>query len=122
MFVNIIRNAVDAMPEGGTLHVKSVKKGATVEISFADTGIGMPEETLDKLFSPLVTTKAQGMGFGLAICKRIVDAHQGKIAVKSVEGKGSTFTIVLPLEPKLNGDEVSWIKLSESLSSTTMKT
>ncbi len=122
VFINIIRNAVDAMPEGGTLHIASVQKDGNVEISFADTGIGMPEETLGKLFSPLITTKAQGMGFGLAICKRIVDAHQGRITVQSVEGKGSTFTVILPIEPKVTGEDVAWIKLSESLLSTTTKT
>jgi len=123
VFINIIRNAVDAMPDGGTLQIKSAQTDGTVEISFADTGVGMSEETLSKLFLPLVTTKAQGMGFGLAICKRVVEAHQGKITVQSVEGKGSTFTVTLPIEPKLKEeDELSWKKLSESLWSTTMKT
>jgi signal transduction histidine kinase len=123
VFINIIKNAVDAMPEGGTLRIKSIQTGGNVEISFADTGIGISEETLDKLFSPLVTTKAQGMGFGLAICKRIVEEHQGKITAQSVEGKGTTFTIIIPIEPKLkDGDEASWINLPESLLSTTTKT
>ncbi|MCJ7762510.1 ATP-binding protein [Candidatus Bathyarchaeota archaeon] len=123
VFINIIKNAIDAMPEGGTLQIKSVQTNGNVEISFADTGIGMSEETLGKVFSPLITTKAQGMGFGLAICKRIVDVHQGRITVQSVEGRGSTFTVILPIEPKLkDGDEVSWINLPESLLSTTTKT
>ena len=123
VFMNIIKNAVDAMPTGGTLQIKSTEKKGNVEVSFADTGIGMPEETLGKLFSPLVTTKAQGMGFGLAICKRIVEAHQGKITVQSVEGKGSTFTVIVPIEPKVkDGGEATWINLPESLLSTTTKT
>ncbi len=117
VFINIIKNAVDAMPEGGTLQIKSAQKDGNVEISFADTGIGMSKETLGKLFSPLVTTKAQGMGLGLAICKRMIDAHQGRITVQSVEGKGSTFTVILPIEPKLkDADEFAWTKLPESLS------
>ena len=68
-----------------------------VEIVFADTGIGIPEETMQKLFTPLFTTKAQGMGFGLAICKRIIEAHGGTIKVKSKVNKGTTFTLRLPL-------------------------
>lgn len=68
--------------------------------TFADTGCGIPKELLPKIFTPLVTTKAQGMGFGLAICKRIIDAHGGNIAVESHVGKGTTFTLTLPIEPE----------------------
>jgi PAS domain S-box-containing protein len=120
VFVNIVKNAIDAMPDGGTLRIKSSKRDASVEISFADTGVGMSKETLAKLFSPLVTTKAQGMGFGLAICKRVVEAHQGRITVQSVKGKGSTFTLTLPIEPKTKDEgEATWIDLPEPLLSTT---
>jgi PAS domain S-box-containing protein len=106
VFINIIRNAIDAMPKGGTLQIKSIQTDDNVEISFADTGIGMSEEMLSKLFSPMVTTKAQGMGFGLAICKRIVEAHGGKITVETVLRKGSTFTVAMPINPGLaNGGE-----------------
>jgi signal transduction histidine kinase len=73
-----------------------------VEFSFKDTGLGMSDQTKSKLFMPLFTTKAQGMGFGLAICKRIVEAHGGKITVESALGKGTTFTVSLPIEQKLN--------------------
>jgi PAS domain S-box-containing protein len=122
-FINLIKNAVDAMPEGGTLQVKSTQANGNVEISFSDTGIGMSEETLEKLFTPLMTTKAQGMGLGLAICKRIVEAHQGKISVQSVEGKGSTFTLTIPIEPELkDGGEKAWQVLSESSLSMTTRT
>jgi signal transduction histidine kinase len=72
-----------------------------VEISFADTGTGIPEETMQKLFTPLFTTKAQGMGFGLAICKRIIEAHGGTITVKTELNKGTTFTIALPIKSKM---------------------
>ncbi|MEM2099008.1 MAG: PAS domain S-box protein [Candidatus Bathyarchaeia archaeon] len=115
VFANIIKNAVEAMPEGGILHVKSTKANDNVEISFTDTGIGISKETLPKLFSPLVTTKAQGMGFGLAICKRIIDAHGGTIIVQTEEGKGSTFTVTIPKEPKNKPeDQATWINLPES--------
>jgi two-component system sensor kinase FixL len=69
-----------------------------LEISFAYTGMGISDEILPKLFSPLVTTKAQGMGFGLAICKRLVEAHGGTIKVKTAIGKGTTFLVSLPFK------------------------
>lgn len=100
VFLNLVKNAIDAMPNGGTLQIKSNHLGDKVEITFADTGCGIPKELLPKLFTPLVTTKAQGMGFGLAICKRIIDAHGGNIAVESHVGKGTTFTLTLPIEPE----------------------
>jgi signal transduction histidine kinase len=67
------------------------------EISFSDNGPGMSPEVVSKIFTPLFTTKAQGMGFGLSICKRIVEAHGGSISVKTELGKGTTFTITLPI-------------------------
>ncbi len=100
-FTAIIKNAVEAMPNGGTLEIVSRQDGDKVTFSFTDTGIGVPVELLPKLFSPLLTTKACGMGFSLAICKRIVDSHGGEISARSVEGKGTTLTVTLLLEPKL---------------------
>lgn len=100
VFINLIKNAVEAMPQGGTLKIKSARRGDCVRVSFADTGTGIPKAELSKLFTPLVTTKAQGMGFGLAVCKRFVEAHGGKITVKSVAGEGSVFTVTLPIEPQ----------------------
>jgi signal transduction histidine kinase len=97
VFDNILRNAIEAMPEGGHLMIKSEASSSTMRISFADTGKGIAKEDLYKLFVPLFTTKAKGMGFGLAICKRITDAHKGTISVESCLGKGTTFTIELPL-------------------------
>ena len=123
VFVNLIKNAVDAMPSGGMLKVVSRWKADAVELVFSDTGVGIPDEVKARLFNPLVTTKAQGMGFGLAICKRIVEAHRGTIAVESAPGKGATFTITLPLKPKMEvGEEKEWINLPESSSLTTTPT
>jgi len=100
VFVNLIKNAFDAMPQGGTLEVKSaLDEQGQVAIKFSDTGIGIQPDMLPKVFTPLFTTKAQGMGFGLAISKRIVEAHGGHISVKSEVEKGTTFTVVLPTEP-----------------------
>jgi signal transduction histidine kinase len=120
VFSNLVRNAIDAMPDGGTLTVDCRQVDSNIEISFADTGVGISEEILPKIFSPLFTTKAQGMGFGLAISKRIVEAHQGRITVQSVKGKGSTFTVTIPRKPVLKDeDETKWINLPESLLMTT---
>jgi PAS domain S-box-containing protein len=102
VFINLIKNAVEAMPEGGEITINSRDINGSIEISFTDTGLGINEETLPKLFAPLFTTKAQGMGFGLAICKRIIEAHKGTIVVKSVNGQGSTFTLTLPANLKMN--------------------
>jgi PAS domain S-box-containing protein len=108
VFINLIKNAIDAMPQGGKLEIGSHQKGENVDFTFADTGTGMTEQTKAKIFMPLFTTKAQGMGFGLAICKRIVEAHGGKISAESILGKGTTFTITLPIEQelKVQGQEV----------------
>jgi len=98
-FVSVIKNAADAMPEGGKIVIKNKKTKQGVAFSFKDTGIGMSQETLNELWKPLFTTKAKGMGFGLAICKRIIEPHGGRVTVESQLGEGSTFTIFLPIEP-----------------------
>jgi signal transduction histidine kinase/GAF domain-containing protein len=118
VFVNIVKNAFDAMPDGGKLTVKSKKDREEVAFVFSDTGTGMSKDVMDKLWSPLFTTKAKGMGFGLPICKRIVEAHGGKISVKTVAGKGSTFTVTLPIEPKTQDNvQTVIVDMSERLQS-----
>lgn len=96
VFVNITRNAFDAMPESGKLLITSKNSGGNVNFSFTDTGVGMPEEILEKLWTPLFTTKSKGMGLGLPICKRFVEAHGGKITVESKINEGTTFTVTIP--------------------------
>ena len=98
VFTNIIKNAIEASPENGSIEIQSLLKGQNIEISFADSGVGISEKIMPKLFAPLITTKAKGMGMGLAICKRIVEAHGGKISVESKVTKGTTFTINLPIK------------------------
>ena len=71
-------------------------------ISIEDTGGGIPDENMSKLFKPLFTTKAKGQGFGLPVCKRMVEAHDGTIIVESKVGKGSTFTVEIPLRKEVS--------------------
>jgi signal transduction histidine kinase len=95
---NLITNALQAMPQGGKLMISLRKTGENALIRIQDTGIGIPEENLDLIFSPLFTTKSKGQGLGLAVCKRLVEAHKGSITVESEPDQGSTFTIHIPLE------------------------
>jgi PAS domain S-box-containing protein len=97
VFVSLLKNAIDATPENGAVKISSVVKGETLELVFSDDGLGIPADILPRLFSPLVTTKAKGMGMSLAICKRVIEAHGGTIAVESTLGQGTTLTITLPI-------------------------
>ena len=120
VFINLIKNGIEAMPNGGKLTIDSKVENGELEISFVDTGVGIPDEILPKLFAPLFTTKAQGMGFGLAICKRIVEAHGGTITVKTAHGVGTTFDVSLPAEIENEvGVEKVWIETPKLLISTT---
>lgn len=98
VFGNIVLNAVQAMPEGGDLVIKSkLESPKLVAVSLKDTGKGISKENLRKLFEPLFTTKAKGIGLGLTVTKTFVEAHGGTIEVESKVGKGSTFIIKLPV-------------------------
>ena len=101
VFTNLITNAVQAMTNGGELVIKGFRLEDEVYISVVDTGCGISEEYLDNIFDPLFTTKARGTGLGLTVCKRIAEAHGGKIITKSHSGIGSCFTVVLPVNRKL---------------------
>ncbi|MCS7192042.1 MAG: PAS domain S-box protein [Armatimonadetes bacterium] len=96
VLLNLWRNAVEAMPEGGTLTTKVWSEGEFAKISVEDTGVGIKPEELPKIFKPFHTTKSNGSGLGLAICKKIIDEHRGQIEVSSVFGEGTTFIISLP--------------------------
>jgi signal transduction histidine kinase len=97
-FLNLALNAIQAMPQGGTLTVKTALRGDAVEVEIADTGTGIPDENRKKLFSPFFTTKKNGTGLGLAITYRIIENHRGRIDVASAAGKGTTFTVKIPVQ------------------------
>ncbi|MBS1829015.1 MAG: HAMP domain-containing protein [Acidobacteria bacterium] len=93
---NLVLNAMDAMPEGGTLTVRTQWLNGTAHLEVSDTGKGMSEEEASRLFTPYYTTKQHGTGLGLAIVQSVISDHKGRIAVHSEPGKGATFTIDLP--------------------------
>ncbi len=93
---NLIRNAVEAMPEGGCLTVSVTKSPKGVRVRIADEGEGMTEEQLSHLFTPFYTTKANGTGLGLCNVKKTVEAHRGSMSVESRRGKGTTVTMIFP--------------------------
>jgi len=95
--LNLIRNAVDAMPAGGNLTVSAKRSGAEALLSISDNGRGMSEEEARNLFVPFFTTKGDGTGLGLAYAQQVINEHGGRIDCSTVRGKGSTFSIQLPL-------------------------
>ena len=98
VLINLVTNAVQAMPEGGRLEISS---NADVEdkllLYVEDSGVGIPDQIKSQIFTPLFTTKPRGQGFGLAVCKRVIEAHGGTIGFKSQVGQGTKFIIQLPL-------------------------
>jgi signal transduction histidine kinase len=100
VFANLIQNAVQAMPHGGQVTITAKKIAGELAIGVADKGMGIPKEDLESVFQPLNTNKAQGMGFGLAVCDKTVKAHGGRIEIDSTTGEGSTFTVFLPEDTK----------------------
>jgi PAS domain S-box-containing protein len=98
ILTNLSSNAVQAMPKGGKLTLDAAYKDNKVFISVLDTGVGISDEAKDKLFTPLFTTKSKGQGFGLAVVKKLTDALNGKVSVKSEIGKGTRFTLEFPIQ------------------------
>jgi two-component system sensor kinase FixL len=97
VLINLLKNALEAMPQGGEITITSRLREDKVEISVSDTGAGMPPEVAENIFQPYFTTKEKGTGLGLAICQNIMTEHGGCIFADSPPGRGATFTIQLPL-------------------------
>jgi signal transduction histidine kinase len=97
VLINLITNSIQAMPEGGDVKISASQRGEMAMIRIEDTGTGIPEEAMPKLFQPLFTTKAKGVGLGLAACRRLVEAHGGKIAIRSEVGVGTEVTLEFPM-------------------------
>jgi PAS domain S-box-containing protein len=101
VFLNLLNNAADAcLPGGGTITVMTRQEGPDIAVAIKDTGTGIAPEKLDLIFQPFYTTKSEvkGMGLGLSVCHGIIQNHHGKILVESMQGQGSTFTVLLPVD------------------------
>ena len=100
-FYNLVRNAMQAMPSGGSLTIRCTADDSFVMLSVSDSGCGIKRENMQKIFKPFFTTKNAGTGLGLMIVERIVREHGGALAVDSMENAGTTFTISLPRRVRL---------------------
>ena len=96
VLLNLVDNAVEAMPEGGTLVIRTQVTAEGVVASVTDTGTGIPPENLEKVFQPLFTTKTRGIGLGLAVSRRLAEANGGTLRATSRMGEGSTFSVAFP--------------------------
>ena len=97
-FMNVVLNAMEAMPQGGTLTISTFQQNEKICIKVIDTGIGIPEDDIEHLFEPFFTRKSKGTGLGLANVKRIVEEHGGTVEIESVSGEGTTVSLWLPVE------------------------
>jgi PAS domain S-box-containing protein len=100
IFHNIISNAIQAMPTGGTLRIRGTQEGPKIVVSFTDSGVGISPINIRKIFTPLFTTKAKGTGLGLSIVNMLIKKNKGAIRVESVPTQGSTFTLYFPATPE----------------------
>lgn len=98
VLINLIQNATEAMPKGGTLRIATILAKDEIHITVTDTGVGIPEDIQLKVFTPFFTTKSIGTGLGMAVCKTIIESHGGNLTISSIVNEGTTFTIALPFE------------------------
>ena len=99
VLLNIAKNGIEAMPEGGTLTLVSGRQAGRVFVQISDTGEGIPPEVMGKIFQPFFSTKSKGSGLGLAISQKIIEAHRGEITIENTPHKGSRVTVFLNVEP-----------------------
>ena len=104
VIINLVNNSIQSMPKGGQITITAIRKGDSVLLTIRDEGAGIPDENIPKLFLPLFTTKPKGIGLGLTICKRLVEAHRGNIVVTSKFNVGTEVAIEIPQ------DEKTWTK------------
>jgi signal transduction histidine kinase len=97
VLLNLILNGLQSMPQGGSLTLEAKVSHGNMIVTVADTGEGISQETLSRIFEPYFTTKAKGAGLGLTIARRIVEAHQGTLTVDTTSGKGTRFRIAVPM-------------------------
>jgi signal transduction histidine kinase len=95
VFGNLVRNAHEAMPQGGQLGIAASEWGEQVQVSVSDTGVGIPPDQLSRILEPLYSTKVRGLGLGLAIVRSILEKNHGSLRAASEPGRGSTFTVLL---------------------------
>ena len=107
--LNLVQNALEAMPQGGTLTLSGARTADAVQLQIQDTGRGMPADTLPHIFEPLYTTKPGGTGLGLYLVQEILAAHEGHVTVASVEGQGTTVTLMLPVAPAESAQEQAYV-------------
>lgn len=100
VLLNVVKNAIQAVTEGGTVLITADTDGKNAKIKVSDTGSGISEEVVSRIFDPFFTTKARGTGLGLALCRKIVEEHDGEISVQSVIGEGTSVSITLPIHQK----------------------
>jgi signal transduction histidine kinase len=105
VLVNLVLNAIAAMPAGGRLAFRHIVDGPFLTLIVSDTGEGIPPENLEKVFDPFFTTKrsGEGTGLGLAVCRKIIEQHGGRILVSSRPGEGTEFSVSLPFAPSSGG-------------------
>lgn len=122
VLVNVIKNALEAMPEGGALAIVPVIRDGKIHLSVTDSGVGIADENLQRVFQPFFTTKGlKNSGLGLSSSYGIIKKHQGEMTVKSIPGQGTTFTIILPQADTLPTKNHSATPASEDLSSTKIR-
>jgi two-component system cell cycle sensor histidine kinase/response regulator CckA len=122
VLVNVIKNALEAMPDGGSLAIVPKSRNGKIYISITDSGVGIPEENLQRLFEPFFTTKGlKSSGLGLSSSYGIVKKHHGEMTVRSVPGRGTTFTIILPRADSLSKTENPPLPVEQDLFATKLK-